>query len=588
MKSRMPIAGLLTVLGVALTAAAPGGSRSDMVVHEWGTFLAMNGSDGVSLEGMYHEEHALPAFVHARGRDQLRVRSAIIKGETPVIYFYAKRPERVGVRVGFPGGIWTQWYPQAGLVAPGLLSTAASSRPRNGLIAWDVDVLPAAAASPALPQTDADALWNFARDVDASYVRGADQTRTGSPAEWERFIFYRGLGAATLPIDVRVADGRVTITAGPADRLEHLYVLRVENGRAAYSYIPALEPGRTIAPAVPSMDTASTLDRFVAGVSDDVAARLTASGLFAKEARAMVNTWRSSYFRTDGIRVLFVLPQSWTDRFIPLEITPAPSAVVRVMVGRVEVLTADRERRAESAIRDLASADPAIRERAFGVLVREGRYVEPIVRRTLETTQDDRVRTLSRRLLLTPFITDLRASISDAATGQRLSSNPVYARAQLASLLREVGLAAEAKQEGELALSILERGPQPVMSDHSSRNLFRALARAHEGAGNDALALKWYGDFVRFGSQTRRCGGCHALEGPRDMSFFRDWWAGRKYAEYAQATGQMTSLIESHQRALDTNPGDVAAQLSLAYLHERRGDEARARALWTLLDPAGR
>ena len=39
----------------------------------------------------------------------------------------------------------------------------------------------------------------------------------------------------------------------------------------------------------------------------------------------MVNTWRSSYFKTDGIRVLFVLPQSWTDRYIPMRIDPAPA-----------------------------------------------------------------------------------------------------------------------------------------------------------------------------------------------------------------------------------------------------------------------
>ena len=67
----------------------------------------------------------------------------------------------------------------------------------------------------------------------------------------------------------------------------------------------------------------------------------------------MVNTWASSYFRTDGVRVLFVLPQSWTDRYIPLRITPRPAALVRVMVGRVELLTPERERRAEAAVRNL-------------------------------------------------------------------------------------------------------------------------------------------------------------------------------------------------------------------------------------------
>ncbi len=78
--------------------------------------------------------------------------------------------------------------------------------------------------------------------------------------------------------------------------------------------------------------------------------------------------------------------------------------------------------------------------------------------------------------------------------------------------------------------------PQPTMHDHLSRHTFRALARAHEGAGHDAEALGWYGKFVEFGSQfqqPRMCAGCHTTMGPRDMSFFRDWYAGRKFGEYA-------------------------------------------------------
>src|SRR5689334_6083415 len=91
--------------GVTLLLAAVGVAKTpstDLVVHEWGTFLAMNSSDGVALDGMYHEEHALPTFVHARSQDQLHLRSAIIKGETPVIYFYTERRQPVRVHVGFP------------------------------------------------------------------------------------------------------------------------------------------------------------------------------------------------------------------------------------------------------------------------------------------------------------------------------------------------------------------------------------------------------------------------------------------------------------------------------------------------------
>src|SRR5262245_10724332 len=113
MRSRTPWAWPLVLIACGAGSPEP---PSDLIVHEWGTFLAMSGSDGVSLDGLYHEEHALPGFVHARGRDQLRLPRVHLKGETPVIYFYTDRPQQVAVDVRFPQGIWTQWYPQATLV----------------------------------------------------------------------------------------------------------------------------------------------------------------------------------------------------------------------------------------------------------------------------------------------------------------------------------------------------------------------------------------------------------------------------------------------------------------------------------------
>ena len=73
------------------------------------------------------------------------------------------------------------------------------------------------------------------------------------------------------------------------------------------------------------MDERKPLGQFTTAVGSDLASRLEASGLYAKEARAMVNTWTSSYFQTDGIRVLCVLPQVWTDHFIPMTVVPNPS-----------------------------------------------------------------------------------------------------------------------------------------------------------------------------------------------------------------------------------------------------------------------
>jgi hypothetical protein len=281
------------------------------------------------------------------------------------------------------------------------------------------------------------------------------------------------------------------------------------------------------------------------------------------------------------------MPQSWTDRFIPMRIEPKPEQLVRVMVGRVELLDAKREKRAEDAIRNLSSPVASVRERAFETLRREGRYVEPIVRRALQTTTDAQARTLSRRLLLTDFVTELRTALTDAATGEKVNTEPVFVRAQLASLLREVGLTAEAKQEGEAALKQLATMRQPTLHEHQSRHMYRALARAHEGAGHDAEALTWYGKFVEFGSQIgigkQACTGCHVTMGPRDMSFFRDWYAGRKFGEYAVKTGEAPRLIAAHETTLSATPSNLASQLSLAYLYEATDKKADAQRMWAAL-----
>ena len=73
------------------------------------------------------------------------------------------------------------------------------------------------------------------------------------------------------------------------------------------------------------------------------------------------------------------------------------------------------------------ATSPARGRQAFHFLHEQGRYVEPIVRRVMKTTTDDDVRTLCRRLLLTDFVTELRAAVHNAADGKRLSADPVIA-----------------------------------------------------------------------------------------------------------------------------------------------------------------
>ncbi len=141
------------VISTAAEAAMP--KVSDLVVHEWGTFLGMSSADGTALDGMYHEEHALPAFVHGRSRDQLKLPQMLLKGETPVIYFYTKEKQNVRVGVGFPQGIWTQWYPQAAVVLPSLETQAEQSGElKGGRICWYAEVIPRWAMPHDIEQAD--------------------------------------------------------------------------------------------------------------------------------------------------------------------------------------------------------------------------------------------------------------------------------------------------------------------------------------------------------------------------------------------------------------------------------------------------
>jgi hypothetical protein len=92
----------------------------------------------------------------------------------------------------------------------------------------------------------------------------------------------------------------------------------------------------------------------------------------------MVNTWRRQWFRTPGVRVLYLAHDSWTNTQIPLSITPAPDKTVRVMMIRVEVITPaleDGDTKSAAAI----GTDEAAKTHFRSL----GRFAEPRLRRAL-------------------------------------------------------------------------------------------------------------------------------------------------------------------------------------------------------------
>jgi hypothetical protein len=51
----------------------------------------------------------------------------------------------------------------------------------------------------------------------------------------------------------------------------------------------------------------------------------------------MLSTWRDSWFK-EGTRLFYIVPTNMIESILPLDINPKPTGIVRVFVGRVELV----------------------------------------------------------------------------------------------------------------------------------------------------------------------------------------------------------------------------------------------------------
>jgi hypothetical protein len=302
-----------------------------------------------------------------------------------VLYFYGAAARGVRVRVDFPTGVVSQWYPSATRYGPEL---GEVSIPRDGFMEWVFDLRPEMSAAE-FPSISPDDIWAPSRRVASVPVAVG--------AERERFIFYRGLGAFELPLRMTVdASDRITIDNRSTDVSPALFLLRVHPGGGAIVDLGALAGGGVMANILsPVSGKERNLDVYVADAQEQIAAALVKTGLYADEARAMVDTWSKSYFRSEGLRVLYVVPRAWTDKLLPLSVEPAPTALVRTLVGRVELLAPSEEKALLARVRDASTRSMPFAD----VIPSMGRLAEPKLRRTLELATDPAVRDYTQRAI---------------------------------------------------------------------------------------------------------------------------------------------------------------------------------------------
>jgi hypothetical protein len=357
----------LIAAGAALLPRTLGAQDAEKwKIHEWGTFSSLMNERGVPIGWINTEDEPLPKFVHRLDRELVvpvdDIPPVFFKGaprnhpdvlvrlETPVVYFHPpkslKLPATVDLSVKFNGGWLTEFYPDAVVTAPGIEVPRASVgriTPRTvGTLDWKgIQV----GKKGTFPETK-DAVWTSPRDVRCAPV-------TTPAGESEQFLFYRGVAFLQPPLSAGLSENGQTVTISnrlPAElaskaplkvpKLWHVDIR--EDGSLAYRTLPAMHLSGNSSDVIRTIPGTFTDGEYsltrLADLRKEMLAGLVADGLFEDEANGLLNTWESSYFRSHGMRLFFLVPKAWTDHVLPLKASVSAD-FERVMIGRLELIT---------------------------------------------------------------------------------------------------------------------------------------------------------------------------------------------------------------------------------------------------------
>jgi hypothetical protein len=347
---------------IATWLVARGRDLPDLTVHEWGTFTAIAGKNGQAIEWQplpLLGTTDLPEFVEhfSTANFKLGLRGTI-RMETPVMYFYSPQDVKVSVKVAFAKGIITEWYPHARHVEPrGVLrNTDLDQMQMNGTIAWEnVSISPGLV--PDLLREDLESRYYTARETASSPI----SVTTPNGDQQEKFLFYRGVSSAPLPLSAELeSQGRLWVRNLGHEEIPAIILFERRGEAVGYRSVGALTDDAVLEP--PELnDSVESLCAELEGI-------LVERGLYPDEASAMVRTWRDSWFE-EGSRLIYIVPGGFIDDILPVAIDPAPAKIVRVFVGRLEIVTPATVRAVQTAV---ASNDEA-------TLQKYGRFLEPIL-----------------------------------------------------------------------------------------------------------------------------------------------------------------------------------------------------------------
>jgi hypothetical protein len=361
------------------------GQQADLLAHEWGTFTSIAGIAGRAVQWFpWAVPSDLPKFVeHFQSSNFKPNLSGTIRMETPVLYFYSPREARVSVHVSFSKGLITEWYPYVTRYTPGGNARAVpfSETEPDGSVTWDSIMLRPADESSLIHEKE-ESRYYAARATASTPVLVSSPTGQ----QQEKFLFYRGVSSESSPVTARILEnGSVYIENVTGEPLARLFLFERRGNATGFRAVSDLGGGTTLEMPV--------LKDFGADASEPILSVLIEQGLYPDEARAMLETWKDSWFE-EGTRLLYIVPNSFVNRVLPLSISPAPREITRVFIGRLELVSTRTRMSIEEA---LAKGDET-------TLARYNRFLEPMLQIILQREPDPLKAELMRRRLERPYV----------------------------------------------------------------------------------------------------------------------------------------------------------------------------------------
>lgn len=352
-----------------------------LAVHEWGVWRIHRDLDMANAD-MRAVWEGLPKFVYGQvaGRDLPNHWNNRLS-DRPVLFFHAKDPVDVTLRVDVPGGVPAVWWPSTHFPSEevGMLGEPKPQERPFRHLEWRLRIKEARAAERVapLPHVD-DGHWvKTLRAVKADDVFSSVGER-GFGLQREHFVYYDALVPSGVWPTLSFDKDDVLLANGAAFALADVTVVERGADRVRVACVPKVD-----ARAGPSALTfrQEKLEGWPARAAETLTKQLTDAGLNADEAGSLVELSKKELFETEGTTLFYRMPRAEYDRQLPLTVTPRPEQVVRVGLAVHPHCEPDLAKTVEALVVQLDDDKFATRQQAQARLEKMGRAAYGILAR---------------------------------------------------------------------------------------------------------------------------------------------------------------------------------------------------------------